>query len=253
MLWFSRSRSSTPQQVLEVLEQLRQSLQAALNHHLVSLTAWGDIVRPGEYDARHSTVNLLLVTDETSLEVLDGIRQPIATARRQVRLEVMVLTESDLQQSCDVFPVRFLDMQEHHRLVCGRDVLTELHIADDHLQLRCEQELKNLMIRLRSLYIRRAHRPNELRRVMADTITPLLRLLGVGLTLQSGISPDSHQDLLTALQEGMDLNVQVLQQVLDLKQARFRPAAAETRDVFGKYMTTVQHAASVVDQLDIST
>ena len=45
------------------------------------------------------------------------------------------------------------DMQQDYILLCGQDVMKDLTIKRDHLRLRCEQEIKNLMLRLRSSYL----------------------------------------------------------------------------------------------------
>ncbi len=153
MQLLSRNQNAEPEKVLRVLETLRDRLQSELGDDLISLSAYGDFVKLGEYDPSRSEVNLMLVLADISTPVLDRIVDAISTAKRKVRLAVMTLTEEDLVQSCDVFPIKFVDMQENHRLICGRDVLSDLKIADDHLRLRCEQELKNLMIRLRAIYL----------------------------------------------------------------------------------------------------
>ena len=54
MGWFTGKRSLDPQQVLQVLEELRGQLQSALGDDLVSLVVYGDLVRPGEFDTRWS-------------------------------------------------------------------------------------------------------------------------------------------------------------------------------------------------------
>lgn len=251
MLSFSRSQSTDPKQVLRVLEELRNRLQADLGDGLVSLIAYGDFVRPGEYDPGRSDVNLMLVLADISTPVLDRIADAISAAKRKVRLTLMTLTEQELVQSCDVFPIKFVNMQEHHRLICGRDVLSELKIADDHLRLRCEQELKNLMIRLRASYLNQAKKPAALRTVMTDSVGPLLGLLTIGLTLRTGISPEDADEILAACHEEFGVDVAVLKTVLDVRHSSSELTVAEVPTVYNDYMKAVHDAANAIDRMDV--
>ncbi len=250
MQWFSGSQNAAPEQVLRVLETLRDRLQSELGDDLICLSAYGDFVKPGEYDPRRSEVNLMLVLAGISTPVLDRLVDAIATAKRKVRIAVMILTEEDLVQSCDVFPIKFVDMQEHHRLICGRDVLSDLKIADDHLRLRCEQELKNLMIRLRAIYLSRAKKFDLLRDAMTESIGSLLRLLAIGLTLKTGISPEESDEILAASREEFGLDVNVLQTVLDARRRSSVLDGTEVPAVFNNYMRAVHDAATAIDRLE---
>jgi hypothetical protein len=251
MQWFSGSQNAEPEKVRRVLETLRDRLQSELGDGLISLIAYGDFVKPGDYDPRRSEVNLMLVLADISTPVLDRIVDAISTAKRKVRLAVMTLTEEDLVQSCDVFPVKFVDMQEHHRLICGRDVLGDLKIADDHLRLRCEQELKNLMIRLRASYLNQAKKPAALRTVMTDSVGPLLGLLTIGLTLKTGISPEENGEILAACREEFGLDLSVLQTVLDVRHGSSVLPLTEVPTVYNGYMKAVHDAATAIDRLEV--
>ncbi len=250
MQLFSRNQNIEPEQVLRVLETLRDRLQSELGDDLISLNAYGDFVKPGEYDPRRSEVNLMLVLADISTPVLDRIVDAISTAKRKVRLGLMILTEEDVVQSCDVFPIKFVDMQEHHRLICGRNVLNDLKIAEDHLRLRCEQKLKNLMIRLRANYLNQAKKPAALRAVMTDSVGPLLRLMAIGLTLKTGISPEETAEVIAACREEFGLDVNVLQTVLDVRHRSSVLPATEVPTVYNDYMKAVHDAATAIDQLE---
>lgn len=234
-----------------MLEELRNHLQAELGDGLISLVAYGDFVKPGEYDPRRSNVNLMLVLADISTPMLDRIADTISAAKRKVRLVLMTLTEQDLVQSCDVFPIKFVGMQEHHRLICGRDVLSDLKIANDHVRLRCEQKLKNLMIRLRASYLNQAKKPAALRTVMTDSVGPLLGLLTIGLTLSTGISPEVDDEVLATWHEEFGVDVTVLKTVLDVRDSSSELPAAEVPTVYNDYMKAVHDAANAIDRLDV--
>ena len=145
-----------PTPVSQGLERFCSQLQEALGEQLVSVILYGGLAK-GEYAASSGDVNLMVVVNEVTVEALDKAISPVQQGMRDFGLAVMLLSEDNLRRSTDVFPIKFLDMQQHHRVVWGKDVLADLLIAKDHLRLRCEQEIKNLLLRLRQFYLHRAH------------------------------------------------------------------------------------------------
>ena len=64
-------------------------------------------------------------------------------------------------------------------LLCGQDVMKDLTIKRDHLRLRYEQEIKNLMLRLRSSYLMNLDLKGGITRVMLRPCYTLLRSLDI--------------------------------------------------------------------------
>jgi len=236
-----------PNVILQTLDQLREKLTTALNSRLSSLVLFGDFVRPQAFVPGQSKIELLMVLESVSTAVLDLAVEPIEWAKGRIPLSVMTLTKDDLRGSCDVFPIRFVDMREHHRLLAGRDVLADLVIADDHLRLRCEQELKNLMIRMRRTYLQGSRDPRALSAAMANSIGLVLRLLSMALTLKIGMAPDEPDGILSATEEEFGFSTDALRTVWANRTAD----AGLSEELFDAYMACVQDAAAATDAMEI--
>jgi hypothetical protein len=161
--------------------------------------AHGDLAKPGQFDRRTSAVEVMVVLTNVGPDVLNMLAGPVARSSRRCRLEVLTLTEQDLQSSCDVFPIRFLDMQQRHELLYGQDVLANLDVSEEHLRLRCEQEIKNLVLRLRNLYLHRARRNKLLALTLTAAIGPFVRTLSACLTLKTGVAPAGPESVIEAV------------------------------------------------------
>jgi hypothetical protein len=161
----------------------------------------------------------------------------------------MILSESDLHSSTDVFPIKFLDMQRHHCLLLGRDPFTNLTIARDHLRLRCEQEIKNLLLRLRQYYLLRSHRSDLIESLLANTISAFITSLSALLILRTGAAPVKERDIAIAAAREIDADGALLVKLLDLRAGDFRPEAGELKDLYNGYMTIAQKAAEIADKL----
>jgi hypothetical protein len=232
----------------EALDGFSAAVRDALGDNLVALVLYGGIAK-GEFSPATSDVNLMLVVRDATTATLDRLVGPIQQALRDCRLAPMVLTEDDLRRSTDVFPTKFLDMQRHHRLLAGRDVLADLPIADAHLRLRCEQELKNLLLRLRQLYLLRSQRPEQIEATLGRTISAFLATLGVVLLLQTGQAPVGKEAIAAAATDTLGLDGRVLRDVLALKARTSQPDVVELKRLYDDFMTTVERAAEIVDGL----
>ena len=162
MKLFTRNPSRDPSRVREVLRQLCDELIDALGADLESIVLYGSFARANQLETEHDTVNVMLVLRSVACHTLDKMASAIARVEREIPLTTMTLTREDLHSSCDVFPIKFHDMQLHHRVLSGEDVLSDLEISDVHLRIRCEQQLKNLMLRLRAIYLHRNQNSSQL-------------------------------------------------------------------------------------------
>jgi hypothetical protein len=161
----------------------------------------------------------------------------------------MVLSESDLDRLASAFPIKFLDIQQSHRLLWGRDVFTGLRIGKEHLRLRCEQELQNLMLRLRQFYLQRGQRPELIEATLSRTISGFLTSLRGLLIVKTGKAPATKEEIMEAAARELGLDEKPLRDILALKTGQSKPDATELKRLYDSFMATVQKAAQTVDQL----
>jgi predicted nucleotidyltransferase len=240
--------ASLPAAVREGLERFCDQLREALGGSLVSIVLYGGLAKNDGYDPRTSDVNVMVVLTDACVDLLDRAAAPTRAAVRDLRLAPMVLSEHDLRRSTDVFPVKFRDMQRHHYVLWGKDVLGDLHVADDHLRLRCEQEIKNLMLRLRRFYLLRGEFPEAIQATLARAISSLLASLGVLAELKTGQATKTKSEAVDAADK-LGLDGRTLRSVLALKRGELQPDASQLKQLFDAFMQTVSQAAEMVDSL----
>jgi hypothetical protein len=205
-------------------------------------------VAKGEYSPANSDVNVMLVLAEVTVETLDRAAGPLQQGIHEMNLAVMVLSEEDLHRSTDVFPTKFLDIQRHHRVLWGKDVLAGLHISHDHLRLRCEQEIKNLLLRLRQSYVQRARHPDLIESALTHAISVFLNALGVLLMLKTGKAPSGKAEVAEAAASQLGLDAGVLRALLELKAGSYHPESEELKGLYDALMENVRKAAEIVDR-----
>lgn len=237
-----------PEEVGHNLEQLCEELAASLGDRLEAIVLYGGLAR-GEYNPPSSDVNLLVVVREADVDTLDRMAEPLRDAALRIPLSLMVATEADLDRSTDIFPTRFLEMQRHHRILHGRDVLAGLEIGRDHLRLRCEQEIKNLLLRLRQFYVQRAARAELLEQTLSGAVASFLADLAVLLELKTGLPPLTKEAIAAAAGRELGVPAGPVREALALKRGEARPDLSELKALYGRFMSAVETAALVADKM----
>ncbi len=244
----AQGMATLPTEVGEGLDRLCRGLREALGDQLISLILYGGLAR-GEYAQPNSNVNVMIVVAEASVEVMDRALPAVQAGMRDLRLAVMFLSANDLRRSTDVFPTKFLDMQRHHRVLWGREVLADLPIATDHLRLRCAQEIKNLLLRLRQFYLQRAQYPELIEGTLARAISSFLYSAGVLLALKGKTAPAGKAAIADAAGRDLGLDGQTLKDLLAVKAGTSKPDAEGLKRLYNAFMLTVQKAADLVDAI----
>jgi hypothetical protein len=234
-----------PKELATRVDAWADRLVAALGESLVGAAIYGGLAK-GDYVPGRSDVNVALVLTAATPAVLDRLIPLVNEGARDWLLAPWVLTERDLRRATDVFPTKFLDLQRHHLLVCGRDVLGDLDVPHEHLRLRCEQELTNLHLRLRQTYLRRTARPELLETTLRRSLPALLANLGTLLELENKRPLATRNEILAAA-SASGLDVAAVERVQAIRTGAARPKPEEWRDLYAAFMVTVEKAVDRAD------
>jgi len=203
----------------------------------------------GEYVSDTSDVNVMLVFETVTVSCLDEIAPIIESGARDFRLATMILSESELGRTVEVFPVKFLDMYRHHRVLWGKEVFESLTISREHVRLRCAQEITNLILRLRQFYVQRSQRPELVERTLTRAISSsFLTSLNTLTELKIGEVAPTKLGVIDAAQK-IGLDSKTLRDVFALKRGEIKPDPEELRRLYDLFMITVQQAAILVDKV----
>src|SRR5262245_58116098 len=110
-----------------------------------ALYLYGSALTP-RFAAEQSDINLLVVLGELPFTRLEALGRSVQALGKQSRPDKkvvpLVLTETQIRGSADVFPAEFLDLVGRRALLAGRDVLSGLGVGLHNLRHQCEYELR---------------------------------------------------------------------------------------------------------------
>lgn len=187
------------------LVKLARELQHAGGQAVRTVATYGSIAR-GDHRADQSDVNLLIVLEPASIEVLGSLRPAISSARDELRLAPFVVDQSELRHAADAFAAKLADIQLAYQVLAGDDTVASLEIQFEHLRLACERDLRSVALRLRRAYVLGAARPAMLRVTLERSLPTIFGALRV---LRARGRPELIRDreaLITACAQELDFD-----------------------------------------------
>src|SRR5688572_20146684 len=122
-----------PDETQTLLQNYVKEVKGAFGDQLEGLLLYGSAVR-GEFLLGRSNLNILLLVSSYDSAVL---KRYSVLHRRWSKEQIVVplfLTEEELRMSAAVFPLEFLEIQEQHRALDGRDPFIGFHVKTDRLR-----------------------------------------------------------------------------------------------------------------------
>jgi len=222
-----------------------KSLSDILKSDLESIVLYGSGARQ-DYRPGKSDINLLVVVKRIDFHILKSVYEPVQKGRR-FGIAPFILTQNDLQTSTDAFPVKFMSIKESSNVLWGSDALIDLKIDQEHIRLRCEQELKNLLLRMRRNYLIGGGR--GLADFMVQSVGGFLENLRFILYLSEGSMPPREKVVGQAVKK-YGLDADALKKVLSLRNREEPPPREETEKLYGQFMSIVEKVSDVADKLE---
>jgi hypothetical protein len=228
-----------PDDTQKLLQTYVKGVKGQFGELLEGVLLYGSAVR-GEFLPGRSNLNILLLVSSYDSAVLKQFVVPL------------FLTEEELRVSAEVFPLEFLEIQEQHRILGGRDPFIGFHVKTDRLREAVVQGFMSHLLRLRQRYVEGSGADEATAILLPLSITSLLPLLrGVQRLLDRSVL--SHSDAVVKdVAEQLKLDLQGLRDILLLKRGQISPGHHEMPRLFDRYLQAATLLTRAVGQLSQS-
>jgi hypothetical protein len=226
-------------------------LRVALGPDFSAAYLTGSVLSHG-FDVRHSHVNILVVARVLDAAALEALARVIPRGSKPASFDPLFVTESQIRQSLDTFPIEWQEIQERHLLIDGADVFAGLEVPRAELRRQCEHELRSKHLRLRQAFLlqhERADRLTAALRLSASGIAAVLRTL---LRLQGEVPPAHTGRVIERVAELFKLDAQVLLAPHTLRYGMRRPKREEIQALYRKFLVELDRLIAAVDGLNVS-
>ena len=235
---------------LEILpEETRQTLRSYVKDAASrfpggpqAIVLYGSAVR-GEYLPGRSNLNVMIVLTALELESLKGYAKSHRRWSAERIVVPLFVTESDLEASRDLFPLEYVEMQEHHVVLAGREPFAGRPVDLPRLAMQCEQEIQGNLLRLRQRFVEGGGTIEAIGILLPLSLTALLPCVrGLYRVLRATVPPAT--DLLLAdLSSTWHVDAAAFQEVWNFKRGVISPGPMEMPRLFERYVSAVQQLA----------
>lgn len=230
----------------EPLDQLVEKLRQALAADLVSVILYGSAAA-GDHNEKFSDYNVLCVLAQITPDQMRAAEPVFRWWRAQGNPAPLLMTEHEVRTSADCFAIEFHDIREHHKMLCGADVVTNLEIGTAFYRAQVEHDLRAKLMRLRQKASGILSDDDLLRRLLLDSVSTFCVLIRHALALHGLQAPAHKRETIMMAQQEWGLDASPFLTLLDLRDQKQKPKDVEPVNLLAMYMREI---GTVIDRVD---
>lgn len=238
-----------PESPESIFENYTNDWKAAFGQELQSIILYGSAAR-GEYLPGVSDINFLVTLSSEGIASLRSAIELTSTWRNQNVAVPLVLSRDYIENSLDTFPIEFLSMQRHHKVIFGEDVLAGLSISKTNVRMQLEREVKSKLLHLRENFLSEAGDRDSLLKLLRQTLPAFNSMFEALLYLNGQKIPEHRREAFIQAMEIARLDKAFFDKLLKISQQESRPYRSELWDIFEKYISQIGSLALFVDGMD---
>jgi len=223
-------------------------LRSAAGTNLESVILFGSAVA-GDFHPEFSNVNLFCVIRDSSFAALQTLAPVIQWWDAQKQPPPLFMTRSEIERSTDVFTIELIDMQQHHRVIFGTDVLQGLSIPANLHRIQVEYELREKLALLRQHLLLASGHDSRLWDLLLRSVSSFATLFRHALMVLGHDAPVGKREAVQALSRQIGFDPSGLLHVLDVRERKSDRKKFAVADVFSRYLAALEQVTAAVDKM----
>lgn len=228
-----------------VVTEMTRKLADAAGDDLVSVVLYGARVH-GDYQHDEAHYHLLIVLRDLELDTIETIAEPIRWWLGKKKPYPRLLSPPVIRDAADVFPIEFLDITRHHRVLHGDDPFVDLEVHKHHLRLQCERELREKLMRLQEAYISTGGKPRKLRKLLIESYLTFAEIFRGCLRLNGDQVPKHTIDAIRQFCEEAELEAAPFEKIHGYYSGD--GDIDDPADTFASYYAQLRRAVGAIDR-----
>lgn len=239
----------------KILNKLTDELKDIFEERLASVFLYGSCAVE-DCSTSFSDINLMVIIKDLCAADLKKASKSVNEFRKKGKYLPIFMDKDEWFNSCDVYAMEYSDIKERNKIIFGENLIEGLKIEKKYLRLQCEQDVKNLLIRLRQNYLVSATNKNALKNLISTTSKTFMVIFRTILRLSEIAVPIAHVDVINCFAEKIKIDGTTFDKDLFLKILEFRKDAKSIKDcdfetIIQKLIDTTNYVLKYVDRLTI--
>jgi nucleotidyltransferase-like protein len=235
------------------IDDFVKRVREAAGANLESVILYGSAAS-GDFHPEFSNLNLFCVLLDSSFPALQALAPVAKWWDRQKQPPPLFMTRDELERSSDVFAIELMDMQQHHRVLFGKDVLQGLRIPMHLHRIQVEYELREKLILLRQKLLLASESNRRLRDLLLRSVPSFVTLFRHALIALGHGAQAGTREAVQTLSKLVGFDPSAIYQVLDVREHKANLRQTDIKGLFAQYLAAVEQVTAAVDKkLDSDT
>ena len=215
---------------------------------MLSVVLYGSAVT-GDHHEKFSDYNVLCILNQVTPAELAASEPVFRWWKDQGNPSPLLLTERELSRSADCFAIEFHDIREHHQILHGPDLVSDLPIDNRFYRAQVEHELRAKLLRLRQKASGILSDKGVLRRLLVDSVSTFCVLFRHALILHGAAAPAQKREIVEMARERFGIDPAPFELLLGRREERIKADEIEPGALLGVYMVEIEKVIGAVDRL----
>ncbi|HYL16209.1 MAG TPA: nucleotidyltransferase domain-containing protein [Terriglobales bacterium] len=229
------------------IDDFLRRVREAAGSNIETVILYGSAVS-GDFHPEYSNLNLFCVLRDSSFPALQALVPVAKWWDRQKQPPPLWMTREELERCTDVFTIELLDMQRHHRILFGEDVLQDLRIPLHLHRVQVEYELREKLILLRQQLLLASESNSRLWDLLLRSVPSFVTLFRHALIALGEPAQSGRREAVQALSKQVGFDPSAINQVLDVREHKADPGKMDIKDLFARYLAAIEKVTTAVDK-----
>jgi predicted nucleotidyltransferase len=232
---------------MDELKELVSKLEHAFHDRLVCVVLYGAAAAGDEHHAKFSDLNVLCVLKEITPRELGQAEPILKWWREHNHPAPTLMTEEEVHNSSDCFPIEFHDMKDRRKVLYGPDLIADVKIETAFYRTQVEHELRAKLYRLRQQGARVLSDPAGLLRLCVDSVATFT-VLGRHALAAAGIEAKTQRRaVVQQMSDVLKMDVTPFETLLDIREDKHGDSV-DPGELFARYLQCIQRMVEFVDR-----
>jgi Nucleotidyltransferase domain len=229
------------------IDEFVKRVREAAGANLESVILYGSAAA-GDYDSEFSNLNLFCVLRDSSFAALEALAPVAKWWEKQKQPPALVMTRAELQRSTDVFTIELLDMQRHHQVLFGADVLEGLQVQMHLHRVQVEYELREKLVLLRQQMVLFSADDKQLWNLLLRSVASFVTLFRHAAISLGEPAQNGNHTAIESLSKVIHFDCSPIDQVLAVRRHKADRHDINIRDLASRYLAAIEHVTDAVDK-----
>ena len=160
------------------------------------------------------------------------------------------MSESEWLSSADVYPIEYVEIKNNYEILYGKNVVAPMSVSKYDLRLQCEYEIKNLLVRIRQIYLGNSDNPQFMVKTLEETSLKLVRILKSALNLFDEIAPDEYSEVIQKMAEKISFDGEIFVEILSAKENKRKLAPQKIEGLVQRAINSTDLLYNFINNLE---